>query len=91
MIAIINPDAGEEILSNLKKLGHGKTMLCHRDMDPAFIRRCERYFEIVIGTSRLSPRYPDDIPFNTARAGNLAFIFVPSRGPIIDLGSIFII
>ncbi len=109
MIAVINPDAGEEIRRNLKKLGlepvpvprcgrvaeplaghpdlqvfvHGTTMFCHRDMDPAFIRRCVQHCDVIVCATRLGPRYPEDIPLNIACTGEYAFMFSPFAEPAV--------
>jgi len=51
----------------------GSRILCHPDIDPAFLGRIENHAEVLICPTLLSRTYPGDVPYNVAFTGSHAF------------------
>ncbi|MCL2155639.1 MAG: hypothetical protein FWH53_08250 [Leptospirales bacterium] len=51
---------------------HEKNLFVHPDIDKEFIKRIERYVNVIQCSTKLNKNYPDDIPYNIALVGNFA-------------------
>ena len=51
---------------------HEKNLFVHPDIDKEFIKRIERYVNVIQCSTKLKKNYPDDIPYNIALVGNFA-------------------
>lgn len=52
---------------------HEKNVFCHHEIEMSFLKRIEKYAQVIICESRLSEPYPLNIPFNIACTGSIAF------------------
>jgi len=51
---------------------HEKNLFVHPDIDKEFIKRIERYVNVIPCSTKLNKNYPYDIPYNIALVGNFA-------------------
>lgn len=51
---------------------HDKNLFVHPDIDLLFLKKIEKYVNIIQCSSRLAKSYPEDIPYNIACAGKTA-------------------
>ncbi len=52
---------------------HEKKVFCHPEIEISFLKRFEKYAQIIICESRISKPYPLNIPYNIACTGSIAF------------------
>lgn len=66
---ISKPIAGHPDMQIFK---FGNILFCHPDISLTFLKKIEKYAEIKICNTKLSPRHPYDIPYNILYLGNSA-------------------
>ena len=70
-----SPDVASPLAGHpdLQVFYFNKRIFCQKNTDRSFLKKIESHAEIIVCDSALSPRYPDDIPFNVACTGTHAF------------------
>lgn len=51
---------------------HKKNLFVHPDIDISFLKKIEKYINIIHCSTKLNNTYPEDIPYNIACAGSVA-------------------
>jgi hypothetical protein len=57
---------------DIQMFHHGKNMFVHPDIDLSFLKKIERYVNIIQCKSKLEKKYPGDIHYNIACTGTAA-------------------
>jgi hypothetical protein len=52
---------------------HEKKVFCHPEIGISFLKRIEKYAQVILCESRISEPYPLNIPYNIACTGSIAF------------------